>query len=58
MHNRFITAVFLHAGFIHIILNMIAQLTLSAQVSIRYHVIHGNAHNVVRLKGRWAVADS
>jgi membrane associated rhomboid family serine protease len=29
---RFITAIFLHAGFIHIILNMIAQLTISAQV--------------------------
>ncbi|KAJ8584706.1 rhomboid-domain-containing protein [Rhizopogon salebrosus TDB-379] len=29
---RFITAIFLHAGFIHIILNMIAQLTISAQI--------------------------
>ncbi|PPQ78062.1 hypothetical protein CVT26_015501 [Gymnopilus dilepis] len=29
---RFITAIFLHAGFIHIILNMLAQLTLSAQI--------------------------
>ncbi|EGO05403.1 hypothetical protein SERLA73DRAFT_174545 [Serpula lacrymans var. lacrymans S7.3] len=29
---RFITAIFLHAGFIHIILNMIAQLTVSAQI--------------------------
>ncbi|KAG0708783.1 hypothetical protein DFH29DRAFT_889030 [Suillus ampliporus] len=29
---RFITAIFVHAGFIHIILNMIAQLTISAQI--------------------------
>jgi len=29
---RFITAIFLHAGFIHIILNMIAQLIISAQI--------------------------
>ncbi|KAK0506343.1 hypothetical protein EDD18DRAFT_1122984 [Armillaria luteobubalina] len=29
---RFITAVFLHAGFVHILLNMFAQLTLSAQI--------------------------
>ncbi|KAJ7038285.1 hypothetical protein C8F04DRAFT_375518 [Mycena alexandri] len=29
---RFITPIFLHAGFIHLILNMLAQLTVSAQV--------------------------
>ncbi|KAG1757658.1 hypothetical protein EDB19DRAFT_1891380 [Suillus lakei] len=29
---RFITPIFLHAGFIHIILNMLAQLTISAQI--------------------------
>ncbi|KAJ6519738.1 hypothetical protein C8R45DRAFT_952543 [Mycena sanguinolenta] len=29
---RFITPIFLHAGFVHIILNMLAQLTVSAQV--------------------------
>jgi membrane associated rhomboid family serine protease len=29
---RFITAIFLHAGFIHILLNMLAQLTISAQM--------------------------
>ncbi|KAG9314296.1 hypothetical protein JVU11DRAFT_5085 [Chiua virens] len=29
---RFITAIFLHAGFIHIILNMLVQLTVSAQI--------------------------
>jgi membrane associated rhomboid family serine protease len=29
---RFITAIFLHAGFIHIILNMLAQLIVSAQI--------------------------
>ncbi|KAH7928549.1 rhomboid-domain-containing protein [Leucogyrophana mollusca] len=29
---RFITAIFLHAGFIHILLNMVAQLTVSAQI--------------------------
>jgi len=29
---RFITPIFIHAGFIHILLNMLAQLTLSAQV--------------------------
>lgn len=29
---RFITPIFLHAGFIHILLNLLAQLTLSAQV--------------------------
>ncbi|KAF8213129.1 hypothetical protein K438DRAFT_1803438 [Mycena galopus ATCC 62051] len=32
---RFITPIFLHAGFVHIILNMLAQLTVSAQVSER-----------------------
>lgn len=31
-HSRFITPIFLHAGFVHILLNMLAQLTLSAQV--------------------------
>ncbi|KAF4623366.1 hypothetical protein D9613_001726 [Agrocybe pediades] len=29
---RFITAIFLHAGIIHILLNMLAQLTVSAQI--------------------------
>ncbi|KDR84898.1 hypothetical protein GALMADRAFT_233355 [Galerina marginata CBS 339.88] len=29
---RFITAIFLHAGIIHILINMFAQLTLSAQI--------------------------
>ncbi|KAJ8496908.1 hypothetical protein ONZ45_g12260 [Pleurotus djamor] len=29
---RFITAIFLHAGIIHILLNMLAQLSLSAQI--------------------------
>ncbi|KAF9481031.1 rhomboid-domain-containing protein [Pholiota conissans] len=29
---RFITAIFLHAGFIHLLLNMLGQLTLSAQI--------------------------
>lgn len=29
---RFITPIFLHAGFIHILLNLFAQLTLSAQI--------------------------
>jgi len=29
---RFITPIFLHAGFIHILLNLLAQLTLSAQI--------------------------
>ncbi|KAF8168193.1 hypothetical protein B0H34DRAFT_50608 [Crassisporium funariophilum] len=29
---RFITAIFLHAGFVHILINMFAQLTLSAQI--------------------------
>lgn len=29
---RFITPIFLHAGFVHIILNMLAQLTVSAQI--------------------------
>ncbi|KAF9040522.1 hypothetical protein BJ165DRAFT_1490528 [Panaeolus papilionaceus] len=29
---RFITAIFLHAGVVHILLNMLAQLTLSAQI--------------------------
>ncbi|KAF8445863.1 hypothetical protein L210DRAFT_2938764 [Boletus edulis BED1] len=29
---RFITAIFLHAGFVHILLNMLAQLTISAQI--------------------------
>lgn len=31
---RFITPVFLHAGIIHILLNMLAQVTVSAEVSI------------------------
>jgi len=29
---RFITPIFLHAGFVHILLNMLAQLTVSAQI--------------------------
>lgn len=29
---RFITPIFLHAGFVHIILNMLAQMTVSAQI--------------------------
>jgi len=29
---RFITPIFLHAGFVHILLNMLAQMTLSAQI--------------------------
>ncbi|EIW86795.1 rhomboid-domain-containing protein, partial [Coniophora puteana RWD-64-598 SS2] len=32
MNDKFITPIFIHAGFIHIILNMIAQLTVSAQI--------------------------
>ena len=32
--NRFITPVFLHAGIIHILLNMLALLTAGAQVNI------------------------
>lgn len=35
--RRFITPIFLHAGFLHIGLNMLAQLTASAQVSITAH---------------------
>src|SRR6266851_716938 len=31
--RRFITPIFLHAGFVHIALNMLAQLTASAEVS-------------------------
>jgi hypothetical protein len=34
LSHRFITPIFLHAGFIHIILNMLAQLTVSAQVNL------------------------
>ena len=30
--RRFITPIFLHAGFVHIALNMLAQLTAGAQV--------------------------
>lgn len=30
--TRFVTPVFLHAGIIHYLLNMLAQLTVSAQV--------------------------
>jgi membrane associated rhomboid family serine protease len=32
-NHRFITPVFLHAGIIHFVLNMLAQLTASAEVS-------------------------
>ena len=31
---RFITPIFLHAGFVHILLNFFVQLSLSAQVSV------------------------
>jgi membrane associated rhomboid family serine protease len=31
-HCRFITPIFLHAGFVHILLNMLVQMTLSAQI--------------------------
>lgn len=30
--HSFITPIFLHAGIIHLLLNMLAQLTLSAQI--------------------------
>jgi len=33
---RFITAIFLHAGLVHILVNMFVQLTLSSQVSFRF----------------------
>ena len=36
---RFITPVFLHAGIIHYLLNMLAQMTVSAQVS---HTVNDN----------------
>jgi membrane associated rhomboid family serine protease len=32
MPSRFITPIFLHAGFVHILLNMLAQLIVSAQI--------------------------
>ncbi len=35
--RRFITPIFLHAGFVHIGLNMLAQLTAAAEVSSVTH---------------------
>ena len=35
---RFITPIFLHAGFVHILLNMLAQLTAGAQVRLNCEV--------------------
>ena len=36
VNDSFITPIFLHAGIIHILLNMLAQLTLTAQVRDSY----------------------
>lgn len=35
---RFVTPIFLHAGLIHFLLNMLGQLTASAQVSLFQHI--------------------
>lgn len=37
--HRFITPIFLHAGVIHILLNMFAQLSLSAQVNLTKSIL-------------------
>ena len=40
-YSSFITPIFLHAGIIHLALNMFAQLTLSAQVSLMATHLYG-----------------
>jgi membrane associated rhomboid family serine protease len=37
--RRFITPIFLHAGFLHIALNMLAQLTAAAEVSTHSDIL-------------------
>lgn len=53
--GRFITPIFLHAGLIHYLLNILAQLTASAQVSIRPAAAAALEHssNVCRLNEKW-----
>jgi len=54
--RRFITPIFLHAGFLHIGLNMLAQLTAGAEVSIVAHALGLVDHPYVirfRLKEIW-----
>lgn len=49
MSFRFITPIFLHAGFIHILLNIFAQLTLSAQVCFTLHSLL-SGHHVLQIE--------
>lgn len=61
--GRFITPIFLHAGLIHFLLNMLAQLTASAQVeremgTISFLVLYAAAgiFGYVGFSRRWGAA--
>ena len=48
---RFITPIFLHAGFVHILLNLLAQLTAGAQVRLNLLLLEVE-HCLICLLGR------
>lgn len=56
--RRFITPVFLHAGIIHILLNMLAQLTASAEVCNGVDPATSRLTAIHRSKEKWVQADS
>jgi hypothetical protein len=55
---RFILPIFLHAGIIHLLLNMFAQLSLSAQVCVIFIcTCRSDLHHFLRSSVKWALED-
>jgi membrane associated rhomboid family serine protease len=49
-NRSFVTPIFLHAGFVHIILNLLAQLTVSAQVRGETSLLLFNSYDMFQVE--------